>query len=211
MHAGPGRVGPQGGDADAADVDKMRRLGVRYIVNMARECPNHHESLHEFVYKHVEADDQIESPEEFEQEVVDVCRFIAAAHQRNDGNVFVHCRAGISRSATAVIAYLVQEEHWILRDAIDHVRTARPSVAPNLGFLVLLMGIEKRVLGSDSLSRVGSGAEIAMAFGSGYSAADSTSMLMDVDRRSPRSGAGSYPDSPKAMGLSSQTVIVRTP
>ena len=173
----------------------MRALGIRYIVNVARECSNHHEALHEFEYKHIAADDQIESPEEFEHEVSEACRFIAQARHHNNGKVFVHCRAGISRSATVVIAYLVQEEHWALREAIDHVRSVRPSVAPNLGFLVMLMSIERRVHGSDSLTSSTSQPSLAALD------SDAMSIVLPTEPiRSPR--GGSYPDSPKAAASS---------
>jgi protein-tyrosine phosphatase len=218
--------GPQGGDADASDLAKLRALRVRYIVNVARECANHHAALPEFVYMHVAADDQIDSPEAFEHEVSAVCRFITQARRAGDGNVFVHCRAGISRSATVVIAYLVQEEHWALREAIDHVRAARPSVAPNLGFLMMLMSIEHRVHGSDSLARLGaasSGGDTdnamhltmaeqvpAPAPATAATVPIATDSTAGGGTRSPRGSNGSYPDSPKAAAAVAAT-LVRSP
>ncbi|KAI9005968.1 protein-tyrosine phosphatase-like protein, partial [Gaertneriomyces semiglobifer] len=57
--------------------------------------------------------------------------------------VFVHCKAGRSRSATVVIAYLVVYGGMSLKEAYEKVKQARPGVSPNLGFMLALLRIEK--------------------------------------------------------------------
>ncbi|RKO91466.1 protein-tyrosine phosphatase-like protein, partial [Blyttiomyces helicus] len=57
--------------------------------------------------------------------------------------VLVHCKAGRSRSATAVIAYLVAHEKLTLRAAYELVKRARPGVSPNIGFMLALIKMEK--------------------------------------------------------------------
>jgi len=52
--------------------------------------------------------------------------------------VAVHCFAGVSRSATIVIAYLMKYENYSFEKAIEHVFEARPVICPNIGFLKLL-------------------------------------------------------------------------
>ena len=59
-------------------------------------------------------------------------------------NVLVHCNQGISRSASLVIAYLIMENGFTLREAFRLVKKLRPSVLPNSGFLSQL--IELHVL-----------------------------------------------------------------
>lgn len=51
-----------------------------------------------------------------------------------DGPVLVHCMAGISRSATIVIAYLMKEKGMGMEDAYDYVKERRSIVRPNSGF-----------------------------------------------------------------------------
>ncbi len=60
-------------------------------------------------------------------------------------NVLVHCHAGISRSATAVIAYLMQSEGMTYEEALDDVRSRRPIVSPNLGFSQQLREFETQL------------------------------------------------------------------
>lgn len=55
-----------------------------------------------------------------------------------DGNVLVHCTAGISRSATIVIKYIMYECNMSKEDAIAYVRSKRPVINPNWGFLMQL-------------------------------------------------------------------------
>jgi protein-tyrosine phosphatase len=60
---------------------------------------------------------------------------------------FVHCKAGKSRSATVVIAYLVLHESMSLSEAYNYVRRIRPEVNPNLGFWSALQKLEREKLG----------------------------------------------------------------
>jgi protein-tyrosine phosphatase len=57
-------------------------------------------------------------------------------------SVLVHCRAGISRSATIVLAYLMQFHDLSLDEAITTVRSRRPIVQPNVGFMAQLRAWE---------------------------------------------------------------------
>lgn len=53
----------------------------------------------------------------------------------NNERVVVHCHAGISRSATAVIAYLMKTSRWTLKEALKFVQTKRHVVCPNFSFM----------------------------------------------------------------------------
>ena len=45
--------------------------------------------------------------------------------------ILVHCLAGISRSATIVIAYLIKHKNMGFQEALNFVRTVRPCVSPH--------------------------------------------------------------------------------
>jgi protein-tyrosine phosphatase len=46
-------------------------------------------------------------------------------------NVLVHCHAGVSRSATILIAYLMKRNAWTLEKALSVVKSKRARAKPN--------------------------------------------------------------------------------
>lgn len=65
------------------------------------------------------------------------------------GRVLVHCNAGVSRSVSVVIAFLMKSRHLRFDEAFNVVKTARPSSKPNEGFTKQLIMYEK-ILTDDS-------------------------------------------------------------
>lgn len=57
--------------------------------------------------------------------------------------VFVHCRAGTSRSAMVVAAYLMARDGLGRDEALALLRAKRPRVGPNFAFLCLLLEWEQ--------------------------------------------------------------------
>jgi protein-tyrosine phosphatase len=55
---------------------------------------------------------------------------------RGDLKIMVFCcsNAGVSRSASFVIAYMIREKGMSFDEAIAHVKKIRPCVFPNIGF-----------------------------------------------------------------------------
>lgn len=50
--------------------------------------------------------------------------------------ILLHCRAGISRSATLVAAYLIwKNKNWSVKDSLDYIRRKRNFINPNPGFI----------------------------------------------------------------------------
>lgn len=55
----------------------------------------------------------------------------------------MHCYAGVSRSATCVIAYLMQERELSFEDAFSFASKRRPVIFPNMGFQRQLTEFER--------------------------------------------------------------------
>ncbi|UJR08880.1 hypothetical protein I4U23_013135 [Adineta vaga] len=58
----------------------------------------------------------------------------------------VHCAAGVSRSATIVLAYLMKYHHNTLNEAFFFLVEKRPQIWPNEGFLLQLIRYETELL-----------------------------------------------------------------
>ena len=63
--------------------------------------------------------------------------------EQKSGRVLVHCAQGVSRSATAVIAYLMWKNNISAKEAIGMVKDKRKCIAPNNGFIRQLERYEK--------------------------------------------------------------------
>ncbi|RKP02439.1 hypothetical protein CXG81DRAFT_24901 [Caulochytrium protostelioides] len=122
----------------------MARLGITHVLNMAAECSEtaalcaqHFETRYIPIWDH--ADQEIEGP------LADAVSFIRTTLATPGNAVFVHCKAGRSRSATAVIGYLLSAGGGglSLKAAYDQVKTVRPGVSPNLGFMLALAKLER--------------------------------------------------------------------
>ncbi len=65
-------------------------------------------------------------------------------------NIYIHCRAGISRSTTGLIAFLMSKG-LSMKDAINYVYSKRNIIQPNQGFWIQLMVFEKELYGKNSV------------------------------------------------------------
>lgn len=54
---------------------------------------------------------------------------------RQNGCVLIHCNAGVSRASTFMIGYLMNRDRMPLDDAFEFVKSKRPAIRPNAGFL----------------------------------------------------------------------------
>ena len=80
----------------------------------------------------------------------DLVDFVSAA-VTSGGKVVVHCMAGVSRSASVVIAYLIRDHGMSLKEAHDHVIARRDVIRPNPGFWIALIEYELNIRGDNSV------------------------------------------------------------
>lgn len=59
----------------------------------------------------------------------------------------MHCVAGVSRSASLCMIYLVKYERMTLRQAYHYVKSARPIIRPNIGFWKQMIDYERKLRG----------------------------------------------------------------
>ena len=62
--------------------------------------------------------------------------------KNSGGRVLVHCQAGISRSATICLAYLISRLRFRLDEAYEFVKKRRSIISPNFNFMGQLLNWE---------------------------------------------------------------------
>eukprot|EP00096_Caligus_rogercresseyi_P014373 TRINITY_DN6882_c0_g1_i3.p1 TRINITY_DN6882_c0_g1~~TRINITY_DN6882_c0_g1_i3.p1 ORF type:complete len:155 (-),score=48.54 TRINITY_DN6882_c0_g1_i3:100-564(-) len=60
---------------------------------------------------------------------------IIQKNSEDHGKTLIHCAAGVSRSACLVLAYLMRHHGMPLASAFQKVKSIRPAVRPNNGFV----------------------------------------------------------------------------
>lgn len=64
----------------------------------------------------------------------------------NKGNCLVHCFAGVSRSATTVIIYLMKTRNITYHEAHAFVKKRRRIIYPNAGFVRQMKAYESKLV-----------------------------------------------------------------
>ncbi|XP_051823793.1 dual specificity protein phosphatase 9 [Antechinus flavipes] len=129
-----------GSAQDSANMDMLAKLGIRYILNVTPNLPNLFEKDGDIHYKQIPISDHwSQNLSQFFPEAID---FIDEAVSQNCG-VLVHCLAGISRSVTVTVAYLMQKLHLSLNDAYDLVKRQKSNISPNFNFMGQLLDFER--------------------------------------------------------------------
>eukprot|EP01006_Ploeotia_vitrea_P056424 TRINITY_DN68099_c2_g2_i2.p1 TRINITY_DN68099_c2_g2~~TRINITY_DN68099_c2_g2_i2.p1 ORF type:complete len:202 (-),score=2.30 TRINITY_DN68099_c2_g2_i2:1287-1892(-) len=123
-----------GDAAAAANATKLQQHNISHVLNVSRE-PN--SSLGSGVETlQIPICDKIAEP--ISESFPAVIDFIRKAKE-SGGSVLVHCKGGVSRSPTVVMAYLMNQYGMSYKKTMDFVMNKRPRVYPNLGFDLALM------------------------------------------------------------------------
>ncbi|CAH2039486.1 unnamed protein product, partial [Iphiclides podalirius] len=126
-------VGNYRDSKDPVQLDKYKITHILSIHDAARRL---HSDKH---YLCIMASD---SPDQNLTQYFSLCNdFIHAARLR-DGNVLIHCLAGMSRSVTVAVAYIMSVTPLTWREALKVVRAGRAVANPNLGFQRQLQDFE---------------------------------------------------------------------
>ncbi|CAK6981476.1 dual specificity protein phosphatase 22-B [Scomber scombrus] len=113
---------------DARDREQLARNNITHILSI-------HDSaapiLQEMTYLCISAADLPTQnlTQHFKQSIM----FMHESRLKGEG-CLVHCLAGVSRSVTLVVAYIMTVTGLGWQEALAAVRVARPSAGPNLGF-----------------------------------------------------------------------------
>ncbi|NXY55254.1 DUS16 phosphatase, partial [Callaeas wilsoni] len=143
-NTGPTRILPHlylGCQRDVLNKELMQQNDIAYVLNASNTCPKP-DFIPESHFLRVPVNDSFcEKILPWLDKSVD---FIEKAKASN-GHVLVHCLAGISRSATIAIAYIMKRMDMSLDEAYRFVKEKRPTISPNFNFLGQLLDFEKKI------------------------------------------------------------------
>ncbi|KAH9525761.1 hypothetical protein Btru_002296 [Bulinus truncatus] len=126
-----------GSEWNASNLEELQKKGIGYILNVTREIDNFF--VGKFQYYNVRVLDV--EQEELLKHWDKTYKFITKA-RNHSSKVLVHCKMGVSRSASTVMAYLMKEKRWTVTKAYDFVKEKRSCVNPNTGFMEQLSTYE---------------------------------------------------------------------
>lgn len=119
-----------GSEWNASNLEELQNSGVRYILNVTREIDNFFPGM--FEYHNIRVYD--EEATNLLEYWNDTYKFITKA-KKAGAKCLVHCKMGVSRSASTVIAYAMKEYGWNLDTAFDYVKERRTVTKPNPSFM----------------------------------------------------------------------------
>ncbi|CAG5127046.1 unnamed protein product [Candidula unifasciata] len=133
-----------GSAKNSADLNQLKKYGISYILNVTANVPNTFEDEKNFKYLQIPISDHwSQNLSSFFPQAI---KFIDEARNNQKG-ILVHCLAGISRSVTVTVAYLMCRENMTLNQAYDHVKMCKPNISPNFTFMGQLLDFEKDLHG----------------------------------------------------------------
>ena len=142
------------GIAAARNREMLKERGITHICMCIDGDPPFPEDFEYFCIKVLDVNEA-----DIKSKFKEAIEFISSGRQRPDGKVLVHCAAGISRSATMVIAYLMHLLGTTADQSLALLRAARPIVSPNRGFASQLIDFECELFESQLL---GTGGNLSM-------------------------------------------------
>lgn len=106
---------------------------VGHILNVTREIDNFFPGMFDYFNVRVYDDEKTDLLKHWDN----TFKYINRARMEGS-KVLVHCKMGISRSASVVIAYAMKAYNWDFSQAIQHVKEKRNCIKPNKNFLAQL-------------------------------------------------------------------------
>lgn len=120
------------GSQDCVRKEVLEKYGITHVLSVGIETPPFEKCDHSVKAIFVECldlpDTELPAVLKHTNEFIERCRL-------DGGKVLVHCNAGVSRSTSVVIGYLMNHQNFTFLQALGLVKNKRPCVQPNVGFI----------------------------------------------------------------------------
>lgn len=126
---------------NASNLEEIQLFNFKYILNCAFEIKDI-KIPKSIKYCHIDLTDSetIDITQYFDQ----AFNFIETARKKKE-KILIHCKFGISRSASIIIGYFIKYKGYTTSSALEFLKSKRPIVNPNRGFLSQLYSYEYNI------------------------------------------------------------------
>jgi len=128
-----------GGIDGAREIKYLKQEGITHILSLAGKIFSINYEKGTFITKIIEIMDF--TNENIFKYFKECIQFI-----ENSKKIYIHCMAGVSRSASIVIAYLMYKEHKKYFQIYSEVKKKRNIIKPNFGFVFQLKYFENLLI-----------------------------------------------------------------
>ena len=125
---------------NACNIKDLKDLKIYYVLNCAAECQNKDYPDVEYYQAKINDLPNFNISVFFKK----TNQFIHQA-KTSGKSILIHCQLGISRSTTCLIAYMIKYLGYTTINALQFIKTKRPHVMPNFGFLQQLKNYEDKI------------------------------------------------------------------
>ncbi len=132
-----------GNENDASDVNFLRRNNIGMVINFAVEVPK--PKVYDKNIEYVKFNLNDSPGQDILPVIYKVYNFLPKYLENTRRNVLFNCYAGISRSATVLIGFLMLYLNMTLNSAFNLVKSKRKIVNPNSGFMRQLMFLDYKL------------------------------------------------------------------
>ncbi|KAF5289893.1 hypothetical protein FQA39_LY14955 [Lamprigera yunnana] len=129
----------------------LQLLGVTCVINATVELPDTPLPNDTVRYCRINVHD---SPNENIKQFFNISSDLIKEVANNGGRTLLHCTAGVSRSATLCIVYLMKYKNFTLLDAFNYIKLRRPIIKPNCGFFKQLIEYEREIHSNNTVKLV---------------------------------------------------------
>jgi len=109
-----------GSEWNASNLEELRQNGITHILNVTREIDNFFPGSFQYMNVRIYDEETTDLMKHFNS----TYNFIKNA-KSSSGKVLVHCKMGISRSASVIISFLMKEHRWPLDKTLAKVKRQR--------------------------------------------------------------------------------------
>lgn len=108
---------------------KLKDNGITHILSILNGCTENYPDDFQYKIIHINDDRWVKISDYFEE----TNKFIRSALE-DGGKVLIHCSRGVSRSASAATAFIMDRDGTEIDDIIEKMRESRSKINPNPGF-----------------------------------------------------------------------------